>query len=124
MKHLMFSKLRAIALILLYYGVCYIQPVESYNTFTGNIVCELQCLHEEGHKFDHEHGWISRTDEFKDRIDLYLWWQGEQEVKEDAYYVIMRETINVNLKFRRYEEIYAEVYRLEDKPEMLQEFYR
>lgn len=45
----------------------------SYNTITRQIRCnsEYTCLHEIGHKVDQEGGFISRTDEFKNAVEVY-----------------------------------------------------
>ena len=44
-----------------------------HNEWTGKIKCEefSICLHEVGHKADHEGGWISKTDEWKIAVSVY-----------------------------------------------------
>ena len=118
-----------ILLILCYYGMAYIQPVESYNTVTGLIVCENFCTHEQGHKLDHEAGWISSTDEFKQSVQTYTWSQSFAENKDAAYYVVMREMMTDSLSFWKYAEIYAEIYsvaegNINNIPLFLRDYYR
>jgi len=49
-----------------------------YNPVLHTIYCtdKASCLHEIGHKLDHEKGWISQTEEYRHSIDVYramLW---------------------------------------------------
>lgn len=45
-----------------------------YNTISGLIWCsdDWTCLHEIGHKMDHEGGWISQGDEFRKALKVYV----------------------------------------------------
>jgi hypothetical protein len=102
-----------------------------YEPITNTLICdaEFMCLHEQGHKIDDEHGWISRTQEFKTAFEKYSKTYNGNRVKEylDWYFSISLYH-KVYSKFSYYQEVYAEIYqvhggRIEWMPEYLQEFY-
>ena len=102
-----------------------------YEPITNMLYCrsEFLCWHEQGHKIDDEHGWISSSAEFKQAFEKYSKTYNGNRIKEylDWYF-------NVSLyhkvcsKISYYQEAYAEIYqihggRIEWMPEYLQEFY-
>lgn len=102
-----------------------------YEPITGILYCrsELYCWHERGHKIDDEHGWISRTDEFKQALEKYSKTYNGNRVKEYADYIMSSNSYyKIYSYFGYYQEIYAIIYqvhggRIEWMPEYLQEFY-
>lgn len=85
----------------------------SYNRVSRTIWCrtEYACIHEVGHKIDHESGWISHTSEFLRAVQVYV-----------PY------TIESGFLSRNLEEIYAELFARsegvsENMPERLRPFY-
>jgi hypothetical protein len=45
---------------------------EGYNLLTGRIDCSAFCLHETAHKMDRESGWLSRSPEFMEAVQVYI----------------------------------------------------
>jgi len=102
-----------------------------YDPITKTVFCndEFYCWHEEGHRLDHQKGWISGTEEYKQALEKYLNSYHGEKVKD-----ILDWKANKNLRAKIYmlfsydAEMYAIIYqvyggRVEWMPEYLQEFY-
>jgi hypothetical protein len=84
----------AIALFILFF---IFEPIKygagSYNTITGEIYCTNResCLHEVTHKYDHEQGWISQSDEWKEAVEIYrmVQWTLPQDKRDEIAGAIM-----------------------------------
>lgn len=102
-----------------------------YEPITNILYCrnELYCWHEQGHKIDDEHGWISRTDKFKSAFEKYSKTYNGNRVKEFIDWTKEKNIYSrIYFNFSYYQEAYAIIYevyggRIEWMPEYLQEFY-
>jgi len=57
-----------------------------YNPLTKNITCSSrsQCLHEIGHAIDHAGGWISRDEDYRFALEVYIWtnWKAPEPLRD------------------------------------------
>ena len=79
----MMKAIRMVGLVAVLAGLCYVLlPVPlpfsgdrgEYNPITGLMWCSDQwsCLHELGHKLDHQSGWISQGEDFRNALKFYV----------------------------------------------------
>jgi len=124
--------LAALAIVLLPLGT----KDGAYNTVSGLIRCgnnRSLCLHEVGHKLDHEAGWISGSKEFGAAIQVYLVYQiaHADDMDETAHWVLNYDGLLIapSDPFRdTHKELYADLYRWSDgikenMPEAFRQFY-
>jgi len=86
----------ATLVLLIIYGVIYSLPlpkgvIGDYNPFLKRIRCfdPNTCLHEIGHKIDHEQSWISKSDEWVATVKAYLDIQGGVSLQNGIREMIM-----------------------------------
>ena len=107
-----------------------------YFPLTGDIICRYKsvCLHEIGHAIDHQSGWVSKTQKWKDALIIYIAVQSSMTPTTDT----MRMNI-ITYAYNGYDpqkwfgvnpmvEIYAEIFmwaqgKQENVPQSLQGFY-
>jgi hypothetical protein len=102
-----------------------------YEPITNTLYCrsDFMCLHEQGHKLDDEHDWISKTQEFKKAFEKYSKTYNGARLKVYIDWLAKRDFYNrIYFKLNYYQEAYAEIYQIhggniEWMPEYLQEFY-
>jgi hypothetical protein len=61
------------AFLMLILGATTLKTDSTYNIWTGKITCtdRYTCLHEYGHERDHQSGWISKSKEFRQAVDVF-----------------------------------------------------
>lgn len=95
-----------------------------YNTFSGLYWCSNRsaCIHEIGHKLDHEAGWVSESAGFSDSVKIFILSESKKNQPDPLLYKLF-ESPDFSIS-----EIYAEIFRYSDgkqenMPEVFREFY-
>ena len=105
----------------------------AYNSFSHTIWCsgELACIHEVGHKLDHESGWTSRKKEFSLAVQYYLYTELRQDVPSPLVFFILDSPGLFTWKgyfINTQAELYANIFEWsggqeQNMPELFREFY-
>lgn len=95
-----------------------------YNTFSGLYWCDDRsaCIHEIGHKLDHQNDWISQSEGFSDAVKIFILSESKKEQPSRYLYNIFR------MRDFTMAELYAQIFALSDgkqenMPEVFRKFY-
>ena len=106
----------------------------AYNAWSGILWCKetTTCYHEIGHKLDQESDWISHSPEFQYSLQVYLFYEIQQDEPAKLAVEIIERTFSTPNKFFVFSDPNAEAYaiifeysrgRRENMPEMFRDFY-